>query len=75
MDKNIRITPTRNVKDSTTFGGIIRLSDYYTNFLCRPAKRSRVASRIKNDEKFDIYCKRNIAYRSKEKEFKNGSDF
>ena len=58
--RNMGFSPTRNSKDSTVFGGIIVLSDYYTNPARIRYKRSPIAGRILSDRKFDIYCKRNI---------------
>ncbi len=58
--RNVEISPTRNIKDNNVFGGIIVLSDYYTNPARKRYKSSPIAGRIISDRKFDIYCKRNI---------------
>ena len=53
--RNVEISPTRNIKDNNVFGGIIVLSDYYTNPARKRYKSSPIAGRIISDRKFDIY--------------------
>lgn len=45
--------------DHTTFGGIITLSDFFTNCSGKSNTRSPIAARIEQDRNFDRMCQRN----------------
>lgn len=61
MTKNLTVRiPSNNYEYRTTFGGIITLSDFFTNCSGRTNTKSPIASRILQDKSFDNMCYRNI---------------
>ena len=61
MAKNLTVSiPSNNYDNSTTFGGIISLSDFFTNCSTKSNTRSPIAGKIAQDKNFDRMCQRNI---------------
>lgn len=61
MTKNLTVSiPSNNYNYSTTFGGIITLSDFFTNCSGKSNIRSPIATRIVQDINFDKMCQKNI---------------
>lgn len=58
MTKNFYRTENYNV-DHTTFGGIIYLSDFETDYRGKDQKESSIAKRIESDRRFDKQCMKN----------------
>lgn len=66
----VSIIGTHNI-DHSTFGGIIYLSDYYTNYNGTDTKgASTIVTRIIDDQRFDHQCKINAENREKYKKRK-----
>lgn len=61
-------TPTRNIADYHTFGGLIYPSDFD-----RRSSMSDIADRIISDAKFNYACKQNAINRENKKLYKTGS--
>lgn len=61
-------TPTRNIADHHTFGGIIYSSDFD-----RCTSMSDIADRIMSDIRFNYACKQNANNRENRKLHKTGS--
>ncbi len=56
--------------DHTTFGGLIILSDFETNYRSNNHQNgSSIAQRIVSDLKFDEQCRKNIENRERNKKY------
>lgn len=63
-------TPTRNIADHRTFGGLIYESDFCTNHRGQNDRESKVASNIAADLAFDHMCSLNAVNRNYRKSHK-----
>lgn len=69
MAKNLTVTISgNNYEHSNTFGGIITLSDFFTNCSGKSNARSPIATKIEQDRNFDKLCQRNILNKNNFKE-------